>query len=79
MVDATIPLKLQVGEKVFTVRPETLVAESGHFRELFSRAVRNPLEESNGNQGNLELFEDRDGEIFEHILRYIRNKAFPLF
>lgn len=63
---------LYVGERYFGTVRATLVAESGFFASLLSGLWENT-------EMNRSHFIDADGDLFEHILRYLRLGVFPLF
>lgn len=68
----TTKICMQVGERRFTTTINTLTDQSAYFRALFaSRGKNMPAE--------LHFFLDLDGDVFTHILRYLRNRVFPVF
>ena len=72
--DATLhspksPITLQVGDRRFTVNVKTLTEGSQYFSAAFSG--RWSLEK----QPDGSYFIDQDGEVFEHILRYLRSNS----
>ncbi|KAG5958862.1 hypothetical protein E4U58_005236 [Claviceps cyperi] len=65
-------IKLLVGERTFITTRRTLITESGYFKQRFSAPWgRTPQDGT--------YFVDADPALFEHILRYLRHPAFPLF
>ena len=64
-------IKLQVGERHFTTNNDTLTDGSDYFAVLFTW--------KNYKQPDGSIFVDRDGNMFEHILCYLRTKVFPFF
>ncbi|KAG6023959.1 hypothetical protein E4U40_003652 [Claviceps sp. LM458 group G5] len=65
-------IKLLVGERTFITTRRTLTTESGYFRQRFATPWgRTPQDGA--------YFIDADPVLFEHILRYLRHPAFPLF
>lgn len=78
-IDNTIPtslqspiIRLQVGELQFTVMKDTLVNGSSYFEALFSgRWPESKLPDGC-------YFLDADGDVFKHILGYLRHGVFPL-
>ncbi|KAI0384476.1 BTB/POZ protein [Hypomontagnella monticulosa] len=64
-------ITLQVGERQFITLRSTLVAESTYFAARLSGRWNDTGEDGS-------YFIDADPEIFEHILRYLRNGSFPL-
>ncbi|KAK8065127.1 hypothetical protein PG997_011874 [Apiospora hydei] len=66
-------IKLQVGECQFTTILNTLVDESTFFASMFSGDWNNPTTSDGA------VFIDSDGQIFRHILAYLRSGRFPLF
>lgn len=69
---AEVPIRLQVGERIFTTTKDTLVSGSAFFAALFSGRWNNSLPDGS-------WFIDADPALFEHILRYLRRGVFPLF
>jgi BTB/POZ domain-containing protein KCTD9 len=65
-------INLRVGERQFSTTQSTLVDESPFFASLLS-------ERWNNDQGDGVLVVDADGELFEHILRYLRRGVLPIF
>ncbi len=65
-------ITLQVGERRFVTRHDTLTQESGFFSSLLSGRWENA--EADG-----PYFIDADGDLFVHILRYLRRGVLPLF
>ncbi|KAG5914782.1 hypothetical protein E4U42_000304 [Claviceps africana] len=66
------PVKLLVGERVFTTARNTLISESTYFTSLLSGRWGEPQEDG-------AYFIDADPSLFEHILRFLRHNTFPLF
>ena len=66
-------ITLQVGERRFITRSRTLTEGSGFFSSLLSGPWWNDVQDDGA------YFIDADGDIFSHILRYLRNRVFPLF
>lgn len=64
-------VKLQVGERQFTTNKDTLIDRSKYFAALFNWPSKEPPEDT--------VFVDRDGDMFEYVLRYLRTSVFPLF
>ncbi|KAG6060004.1 hypothetical protein E4U17_005180 [Claviceps sp. LM77 group G4] len=65
-------IKLLVGERTFITTRRTLITESGYFKQRFATPWgRTPQDGA--------YFIDADPVLFEHILRYLRHPAFPLF
>jgi BTB/POZ domain len=62
----------QVGERRFDTTVGTLTTRSEYFAQLFSG--RWPVNK----QSDGSIFIDANGDIFEHILRYLRRGIFPL-
>lgn len=65
-------ITLQVGERRFITTREVLVSESLFFASLLSGRWDNAQEDGS-------YFIDADGDLFEHILRYLRRGVFPIF
>ena len=65
-------ITLQVGERRFVAMRNTLTDESGFFASLLSGRWDNA-------QVGGSYFIDADGDLFVHILRYLRRGIFPLF
>jgi hypothetical protein len=63
---------LEVGERRFVTTTTTLTEQSGFFSSLLSGRWDNE-ETSNS------YFLDLDGDVFAHVLRYLRNRVFPVF
>lgn len=72
MVNTNEVITLQVGERRFTTGKETLADESQYFKTLFSGNWKPDV------QPDGSYFLDADGDIFAHVLRYLRSKVFPL-
>lgn len=72
--DQTRKVGLQVGERHFTTRADTLVEKSGYFRSMLAGPWS-----SNDSVINGEIFIDGDGDVFEHALRYMRHGVLPVF
>ncbi|MCJ1331978.1 hypothetical protein MMC10_008670 [Thelotrema lepadinum] len=65
-------IKLQVGERVFETTTETLGAGSNIYTKCYiERRDRRMCEQV--------FYFDLDGDIFEHILRWLRHRVVPLF
>ena len=65
-------ITLQVGERRFTTRKETLKGGSGFFSALLSGRWDNV-------QPDGSYFIDADGDLFKHILEYLRRGVPPIF
>lgn len=65
-------IQMQVGERRFTTTLHTLIEQSAYFRTLFSARTGNMPAE-------LRFFIDLDGDVFAHVLRYLRSGIFPVF
>lgn len=65
-------VKLQVGERHFETTSSTL-AESTFFKTLLSDTWRH------GARPDGSFGIDRDGDLFEHVLRYLRSTVLPIF
>lgn len=63
---------LQVGERRFVTTSDTLIQGSGFLRSLFSGRWDNAQDDGSH-------FVDADGDLFVHVLRYLRRGVFPLF
>lgn len=63
---------MQVGERRFTTTFHTLTEQSAYFRALFSSKREDMPAE-------LRFFIDLDGDVFVHVLRYLRSGVFPVF
>ncbi|EON67784.1 hypothetical protein W97_07039 [Coniosporium apollinis CBS 100218] len=63
---------LRVGDRRFTTTKSTLTDGSDWFRAFFSGRWNHALMDG-------AYFIDADGDLFEHILRYLRRKVFPIF
>jgi BTB/POZ domain-containing protein KCTD9 len=63
---------LQVGDRRFTTTKETLTDQCGFFSSLLSGRW-------NDVQPDGSYFIDADGDLFEHILRYLRRGVLPVF
>lgn len=63
---------LEVGERRFTTTVDTLVQESALFLDLITRKKEEV-------QPKLQFFMDLDGDVFAHILQYLRSGVFPVF
>ncbi|CAG8958580.1 hypothetical protein HYFRA_00009897 [Hymenoscyphus fraxineus] len=68
----TAKVTLQVGERQFNTTRENLVRESPFFAALLS-------ENGGHTQQDGSYFVDADGDLFEHILRYLRRGVYPIF
>ena len=66
------PLSLHVGEKHFKVAEDD-IKESGYFQSLLVSNFGDPYQEAGS------IFVNRDGDLFVHILRFLRNLVLPLF
>lgn len=66
-------IHLEVGERNFVATAKTLTTQSGFFSALLSDRW--------GDYGMEEgpYFVDVDGDVFEHILRYLRSDVLPIF
>ena len=65
-------IQMQVGERRFTTTLHTLIEQSAYFRALFSaKTGKMPAE--------LRFFIDLDGDVFAHVLRFLRSGVFPVF
>ena len=76
MEDARKPIIIQIGERSFTTTKNTLTKAGGYFSSQFSGRWADPT------RG--QYFLDMDGDVFEHILRYLRSlvdewPVFPIF
>ena len=65
-------ITLQVGERTFTTARATLVEGSGYFASLLSGRW-------NDGRKDRPCFVDADGDLFEHVLRYLRRGILPIF
>ncbi|KAG9235251.1 BTB/POZ protein [Amylocarpus encephaloides] len=65
-------ITLLVGERRFTTNSETLTERSPFFSALLSGRWDNKLQDGS-------YFVDADGDLFEHILRYLRRGLLPVF
>ena len=70
------PITIQIGERSFTTTQKTLTAGGGYLAAQFSGRW---AKETHGS-----YFLDLDGNVFEHILRYLRSLAddwpiYPIF
>ena len=65
-------ITLQVGERRFITRPATLTRGSDFFARQLSG--RWPDIQPDGS-----YFLDADGDVFQHVLRYLRHETMPLF
>lgn len=66
------PITVQVGERQFRTSKETLIKESRYFERFLPKNVINLQPED-------VIFIDRDGDLFDHILCYLRTGVYPLF
>ena len=73
LVESESPIALRVGERQFWTLPSTLTGESSYFASAFSG--RWPGAQSKDGS----FFIDADPVLFQHILRYLRHGAFPVF
>ncbi|KAG6362909.1 hypothetical protein INS49_008004 [Diaporthe citri] len=64
------PIRLQVGETVFSTTHHTLCKESTYFQCLLS--------DRNQQLTNGSYFVDADPELFSYILRYLRHGIYPV-
>lgn len=64
------PIRLQVGETVFSTTRQTLCKESTYFQFLLS--------DRNQKLTNGSFFIDADPELFSYILRYLRHGIYPV-
>jgi BTB/POZ domain-containing protein KCTD9 len=71
--DAESPIILRVGERQFWTLPSTLTEESSYFASLLSGRWPDAQSEDGT------FFIDADPGLFEHILRYLRHRALPVF
>ncbi len=67
------PITLQVGERRFVTIVDTLTQGSAYFSAMFSGRW------AEQKQADGSFFIDADPEIFEHILRYLRHRVYPVF
>ncbi|KAG5918694.1 hypothetical protein E4U61_001559 [Claviceps capensis] len=65
-------IKLLIGERTFITTRRTLTTESGYFKQRFATSWGKTPQDGT-------YFIDADPVLFEHILRYLRHPAFPLF
>ena len=63
---------MQVGEQRFITTIHTLTGQFAYFQALLSSKRENMPAE-------LRFFIDLDGEVFAHVLRYLRSGVFPVF
>ena len=70
------PIKLQVGERHFQTTPETLLNGSDYFASLLSG--RWDVNTATATEDR-SYFIDFNGDVFAHILDYLRDGIFPLF
>lgn len=63
---------LEVGERRFTTSANTLTGQSAFFAALLSNIWDNV-------QPGKHYFIDIDGDVFAHVLRYLRSGVFPVF
>jgi phytoene desaturase (3,4-didehydrolycopene-forming) len=86
-----VGINLVVGERCFRTTKDTLTEESGYFRALLSDRWRSQPSNLNGSSdgegnsdngpaspGGFNVFVDGDGDLFVHVLRYLRRGIFPL-
>ena len=66
-------IALEVGERKFKCNEDTLTAESEYFASQLSGTW------TFYTQADGFAFIDRDGDMFEHILRFMRTGIYPLF
>lgn len=69
---ASDTITLQVGERRFVTRPATLTRGSDFFARQLSG--RWPDVQPDGS-----CFIDADGDVFQHVLRYLRHETMPVF
>ncbi|KAI8996009.1 hypothetical protein BC832DRAFT_607216 [Gaertneriomyces semiglobifer] len=67
-------IKLQVGERRFVTTKETLIRKSIYFDVLLGEDFKKPDSSLDGH-----IFVDRSGDLFEHVLQYMRTDKLPLF
>lgn len=67
------PIRLQVGDRFFTVMLSTLTDESAWFATKFGGDWLTV------SQADGSYYIEADGDLFAHILRYLRFGVFPLF
>jgi len=65
-------VKLQIGERLFTASTETLTKGSDYFQEKFSRGCTDEVPGAT-------YFIDRNGDLFEHVMEFLRSGRPPLF
>lgn len=67
-------VRLRVGEREFITTSETLTGESGFFATILSNRWGEQL-----GTNEKPLLIDADGDLFAHILRYLRRGVLPVF
>jgi len=67
------PITLQIGERRFTALPSTFADGSAYFAAFFSGSW------THTKLADGAIFIDGDGDLFEHLLRYLRTKVKPFF
>ncbi|KAJ3177829.1 hypothetical protein HDU85_005741 [Gaertneriomyces sp. JEL0708] len=67
-------IKLQVGERRFVTTKATLIRKSTYFDVLLGEDFKKPDSSMDGH-----IFVDRSGDLFEHVLQYMRADKLPLF
>lgn len=72
MVPVTPPVILHIGSHDFRTNRETLTEKSAYFRALFSSDFASSF------QADGSLFIDSDGDVFAHILTYLRHGIMPV-
>ncbi|MCJ1486162.1 hypothetical protein MMC06_006338 [Schaereria dolodes] len=72
-VMADVPLTLQVGERRFVTTASTLKGESSYFSSLLSSRWGQQAQEDGS------YFIDVDGDVFAHVLHYLRHGILPVF
>ena len=70
----TNTITLQVGERRFVTRPTTLTLNSTFFARQLSGRWADDDKQPDGS-----YFIDADGDVFAHVLRYLRHETFPVF
>jgi hypothetical protein len=68
----TDKITLDVGERRFVTTTSTLIEQSGFFSSLLSGRWDNKETRNS-------YYLDMDGDVFAHVLRYLRNQVFPVF
>ncbi|KAJ3293469.1 hypothetical protein HK104_004440 [Borealophlyctis nickersoniae] len=70
MTDSLV--KLNVGGQRFLTTRETLTSQSAYFTALLGKDFKTPTMVDD------HIFIDRDGELFAHILQYLRGGTYPI-